>query len=193
MAARLAGQRNAWLCTLRPDGSPHVTPVWFVHRQGQWWICTAAGNRKARNVTGDPRVSLALEDADGPVVAEGTVTVHRDTFPAEVVAAFRDKYGWDVTGPDQPPGGNVLLQVTVTRWLLTGVVRSRPGRYCPLSSWLVSSAVVLAGIARCRPGWCRPLTSWPVSSADVPADGSSPGPTTTSADVRCLPGPLRTE
>ncbi|WBB78914.1 pyridoxamine 5'-phosphate oxidase family protein [Micromonospora sp. WMMD882] len=121
--ARLDRDRNVWLCTLRSDGSPHVTPVWFVHRQDRWWICTGAGNRKLRNVGTDPRVSLALEDGDAPVVAEGAVTVLRDSFPAEVVTAFRDKYGWDVTGPDQPPGGNVLLQVTVTRWLLAGVAR----------------------------------------------------------------------
>ena len=45
---------------------------------------------------------------------------HRDAFPAEVVAAFRSKYGWDVTSSDGPAGGNVLLQVTVSRWLLAG-------------------------------------------------------------------------
>ncbi|MFJ8363696.1 pyridoxamine 5'-phosphate oxidase family protein [Streptomyces sp. NPDC093984] len=28
---RLARERNAWLCTVRPDGSPHVTPVWFLY------------------------------------------------------------------------------------------------------------------------------------------------------------------
>ncbi|WP_217240341.1 pyridoxamine 5'-phosphate oxidase family protein [Streptomyces sp. AC555_RSS877] len=22
--------KNVWLCAVRPDGSPHVTPVWFV-------------------------------------------------------------------------------------------------------------------------------------------------------------------
>jgi len=27
---RLRQERHAWLCTLRPDGSPHITPVWFV-------------------------------------------------------------------------------------------------------------------------------------------------------------------
>ncbi|MFE0592686.1 pyridoxamine 5'-phosphate oxidase family protein [Micromonospora echinospora] len=118
--ARLGRERNVWFCTLRPDGSPHLTPVWFVHLDDQWWICTAARNRKVRNVAADPRVSLALEDGRAPVVAEGTVTVHRESFPSDVVAAFRAKYGWDVTGSDGPEGGNVLLEVTVSRWLLAG-------------------------------------------------------------------------
>ncbi|XTZ16310.1 hypothetical protein ACQSSU_02610 [Micromonospora echinospora] len=48
------------------------------------------------------------------------MTICRASFPAGVVAAFRTKYGWDVTGSDGPEGGNVLLQVTVSRWLLAG-------------------------------------------------------------------------
>jgi PPOX class probable F420-dependent enzyme len=117
---RLDRERNVWFCTIRPDGSPHVTPVWFVYLDSRWWICTAARNRKVHNVAADPRVSLALEDGRAPVVAEGTVLIHRESFPLEVVAAFRMKYGWDVTGSDGPEGGNVLLQVAVTRWLLAG-------------------------------------------------------------------------
>ncbi|MEU1841804.1 pyridoxamine 5'-phosphate oxidase family protein [Micromonospora chersina] len=31
-------ESNAWLCTLRPDGSPHLTPVWLVYVGGTWWI-----------------------------------------------------------------------------------------------------------------------------------------------------------
>ncbi|WP_262286823.1 pyridoxamine 5'-phosphate oxidase family protein [Micromonospora sp. MA102] len=31
---RLPRESNAWLCTLRPDGSPHLTPVWFVYAGG---------------------------------------------------------------------------------------------------------------------------------------------------------------
>ncbi|WP_305788236.1 pyridoxamine 5'-phosphate oxidase family protein [Symbioplanes lichenis] len=30
VAARLEREPLAWLCTLRGDGSPHLTPVWFV-------------------------------------------------------------------------------------------------------------------------------------------------------------------
>ncbi|MEU7799334.1 pyridoxamine 5'-phosphate oxidase family protein [Micromonospora arborensis] len=31
---RLARELNVWLCTLRRDGSPHLTPVWFVYLAG---------------------------------------------------------------------------------------------------------------------------------------------------------------
>lgn len=117
---RLSRDERAWLTTLRPDGSPHVTPVWFLVHEGTWWVCSAARNAKVRHVVGDPRVALALEDGRAPVVAEGTVAVHREAFPAEVVAGFARKYaGWDITAPGVE-GPRVLLEVTVSRWLLVG-------------------------------------------------------------------------
>lgn len=119
--ARLADELNVWLCTVRPDGSPHVTPVWFVYADGIWWIGCDGRSVKARNVASAPRVSLALEDGDAPVVAEGVARLHRDGFPAAVVEAFARKYGgWDVREPVGPRGARVLLEIPVQRWLMAG-------------------------------------------------------------------------
>ncbi|MFG1658999.1 pyridoxamine 5'-phosphate oxidase family protein [Micromonospora chersina] len=118
---RLAGERNVWLCTVRRDGSPHLTPVWFVYADGTWWIGCDARSVKARNLEGDPRVSLALEDGAAPVVAEGVARLHRGDFPTTVVEAFAGKYeGWDV---GEPRGERVLLEVPVRRWLLAGTAQ----------------------------------------------------------------------
>ncbi|MEU7754973.1 pyridoxamine 5'-phosphate oxidase family protein [Micromonospora sp. NPDC049171] len=38
VALRLSREWNVWLCTLRRDGSPHLTPVWFVYADETWWI-----------------------------------------------------------------------------------------------------------------------------------------------------------
>jgi F420H(2)-dependent biliverdin reductase len=120
---RLATEENVWLCGVRPDGSPHVTPVWFVFLQDSWWIGVDGGSVKVRTVEKNPRVSLALEDGRSPVVAEGEVQLHRDEFPPSVTAAFAAKYEWDVTVPHSPDGERVLLQVRVRRWLLSGVAQ----------------------------------------------------------------------
>ncbi|MET8833647.1 pyridoxamine 5'-phosphate oxidase family protein [Micromonospora sp. NPDC004540] len=122
--ARLARELNVWLCTVRRDGYPHVTPVWFVYAQGVWWIGCDGRSVKVRNVAGDPRVSLALEDGAAPVVAEGVAHLHRGEFPAEVVEAFADKYGgWDVGKRVAQQGDRVLLEVPVRRWLLAGTAQ----------------------------------------------------------------------
>lgn len=118
---RLAGERNVWLCTVRPNGTPHVTPVWFVYQGETWWIGSSERNLKTRNIVAEPRVSLALADADTPVVAEGRAIVHRDGFPDDVVVAFANKYqGWDVSEVWETGGARVLLEVQVTRWLFDG-------------------------------------------------------------------------
>lgn len=124
MRRHLARAKNAWLCTVRPDGSPHLTPVWFIYRTDVWWIGSGRRNVKVRNIEGDPRVSLALEDGFAPVVAEGRARIHDRDFPADIVAAFADKYdGWDVTAVVQPGGPRVLLEIPVARWLLAGAAQ----------------------------------------------------------------------
>lgn len=117
---RLERERNVWLCTVRADGSPHVTPVWFVFLRGSWWVGADADSVKVRNIEKFPRVSLALEDGRHPVVAEGEAVTHRLPFPEDVTDAFAVKYEWDVSVPHRPGGDRVLLEVPVRRWLLAG-------------------------------------------------------------------------
>ncbi|WP_304453496.1 pyridoxamine 5'-phosphate oxidase family protein [Nocardiopsis sp. YSL2] len=121
---RLRADRNVWLCTLRRDGSPHVTPVWFAHLRDRWWISVGAASVKVRNAAADPRVSLALQDGDAPVVAEGRATVRTEDFPPDVVAAFQERYGYDIRVPFAWHGQDrALMEVNVTRWLMSGAAR----------------------------------------------------------------------
>ncbi|MEU7246390.1 pyridoxamine 5'-phosphate oxidase family protein [Streptomyces sparsogenes] len=120
---RLAEEENVWLCTVRPDGSAHVTPVWFVYQSSRWWIGSDHSSVKVRNILKEPRVSLALEDGRFPVVAEGDASLIRGGFPREVVTAFEQKYGWDVSAPVRLGSMRVLLEVRVRRWLLAGTAQ----------------------------------------------------------------------
>lgn len=122
--ARPLSERTVWLTTLRPDGSPHTTPVWFLHEDGTWWISSGDGGVEVRNLLNDPRVSLALPDGDHPVVAEGVAKVHRGGAPEHVTRGSSSKYdGWDITVPVRPGGRQVLVEVPVIRWLLTGAAQ----------------------------------------------------------------------
>lgn len=121
LADRLERERNVWLCTLRPDGSPHVTPVWFVYLGERFWISSGERNVKVRNVVNDPRVSLALEDGNAPCVAEGRAQAHRGRLQEDVLAAISVKYdGWKADVEIEPFGPRVLLEVSIDRWLLKG-------------------------------------------------------------------------
>ncbi|MGW1788379.1 pyridoxamine 5'-phosphate oxidase family protein [Streptomyces tubercidicus] len=120
---RLAEERNVWLCTVRPDGSAHVTPVWFVYQSSRWWIGSDLSSVKVRNIRTEPRVSLALEDGRFPVVAEGDALLIGEGFPREIVTAFEQKYAWDVSAPTRPGSKRVLLEVCMRRWLLAGTAQ----------------------------------------------------------------------
>jgi PPOX class probable F420-dependent enzyme len=121
--ARLDHHDIVWCATLRTDGSPHLTPVWFLFDNNLWWIGTAQRNVKVRNISRDNRVSLALLDGGDPIVAEGKATIVRTDFPERVVIGFADKYqNWDVRSTE-PDGPRALLRVTVDRWLFTGTPR----------------------------------------------------------------------
>lgn len=109
-----------WLTTVRVDGSPHTTPVWFVFRDGTFWLASAAGNAKVRNLEQDPRASLAVDgSAMEPGVAEGTALIHRQVRERpDVLGALADKYaGWDAADESQD-GPRVLIEIPVGRWLL---------------------------------------------------------------------------
>jgi PPOX class probable F420-dependent enzyme len=62
-AVRLIEAKNfAFLGTLLPDGSPHVTPVWIDHDGDLVLVNTAMGRVKQKNTATDPRVSISVAD-----------------------------------------------------------------------------------------------------------------------------------
>jgi PPOX class probable F420-dependent enzyme len=94
-AERVEEARNIWMATVRPDGRPHLVPVWFVVDAGRWYICTAPGSVKVRNLSQNPQVALALEDGTNPVIVEGEAEPVSPT--PSVVDKFKAKYAWDIT------------------------------------------------------------------------------------------------
>jgi PPOX class probable F420-dependent enzyme len=70
------GKNFAYLATLLPDGSPHVTPMWVDHEGDMLLMNTAIGRIKQRNITRDPRVSITIVDSNNPydrIVIHGRV------------------------------------------------------------------------------------------------------------------------
>ncbi len=60
------GTRTGKLATIRKDGSPHVTPIWFVLDGDELLFTTARESVKGRNVARDPRVAIAVDDQSPP-------------------------------------------------------------------------------------------------------------------------------
>src|ERR1039458_8866644 len=94
--------RTTWLATVNEDGSPHVTAVGALWLDGTFWFQTGAGTRKGRNVTRDPRCSIAVSIRDADVVFEGDAA--RVTEPR---ALARIAKAWAARGgpPDPEESG----------------------------------------------------------------------------------------
>jgi general stress protein 26 len=92
------------LCTVRPDGRPHVTPLLAIWAFGAMWFTTGAHEQKAENLETNRRCALTAgtETLTGvDYVVEGTATLITDQGIAEVVAtAFEQAYGWQLTRAD---------------------------------------------------------------------------------------------
>ncbi|MBP7688992.1 MAG: pyridoxamine 5'-phosphate oxidase family protein [Thermoflexales bacterium] len=90
-------ESNIWLATVRPNGTPHLAPIWFVWVEGRVYVCTAADSVKARNLQATPSVSLALENGNAPVVLEGRAHFATiESVPPAVIEAFQRKYDWNI-------------------------------------------------------------------------------------------------
>jgi len=111
---RLHEEPNIWLATTRPDGRPHLIPLWFVWRRGRLYLCVESRSVKARNIRVEPRVSLALQDGSKPAICEGLARVLTEPWPPEVTQAFLKKYDWGIDPKDEY---DQLIEVKPTRWL----------------------------------------------------------------------------
>jgi nitroimidazol reductase NimA-like FMN-containing flavoprotein (pyridoxamine 5'-phosphate oxidase superfamily) len=110
---RLETAPNIWLATVRPDGRPHLIPIWFVTDNGHWYICTGSHSVKARNLQVNPHVALALEDGTQAYVVEGQA---RPVNPeAEIVRKFKAKYDWDITSDSSY---DQVYEIEVTRQVM---------------------------------------------------------------------------
>ena len=93
---RLQTEQNLWLATVRPNGTPHLVPIWFVWAAGKIYLCTGADSVKVRNLMQNPHVSIALENGSQPMVIEGLAQpIGAASKP--VIEAFKTKYDWNIS------------------------------------------------------------------------------------------------
>ena len=73
----LAESRNATMATIRANGTPQLTPVWFVWDGEQFIISITTERAKYKNLVRDTRMSLCIDDVTGfgYVTAEGKAEI----------------------------------------------------------------------------------------------------------------------
>ncbi len=122
---RLRAEPIIWLSTVRPDGRPHLVPVWFLWDGMAILIFSQPATQKVRNLRHSPHVMLALEAADrGEDVAliEGQAALLDDPAVTPALPPFAVKYrellayiGSDL--PSMIANYTQAIRVTPTRFL----------------------------------------------------------------------------
>ncbi len=115
-AALLGAAELSWLTSVRPDGTPHVTPLITVMHEGTLHFCTGPEERKARNIAANPAVAVTtgsnalhggtdvvLEGTAERVTGEDRVRALADAW----VAKYGEEWRFEVS-PDgfRHPGGD---------------------------------------------------------------------------------------
>lgn len=126
---RLFKAHTYFIGTTRPDGRPHVMPVWGIWLEGVFYFSSGRNSRKARNLAANPNCVVSIELSGESVILEG---VAEETTDNEVLkqcsVAYTAKYEWEMEANSEPffavrPSvvfgfieNDSLFTSTATRW-----------------------------------------------------------------------------
>ena len=91
------GQKYLNLESVKRDGTPVQTPLWFAEEQGVLYVYTLAHAGKVKRIRRNPRVRIAPCTMRGTVIGpwvEADATIVDATTAAYGHALLRHKYGW---------------------------------------------------------------------------------------------------
>jgi hypothetical protein len=100
---RLTRSKQYMLTTVRPDGRPHVMPIWGLWMNDAFYFSTGRRSVKARNLAENPNCALCPDTGEEAIILEGAAALM--TQPAilkKFAKAYLTKYNWDVSTMDEP-------------------------------------------------------------------------------------------
>ncbi len=96
--AFLKGRHFGKVATAMKDGSPHVTPIWYMYEQGKLIINTTTDRVKYRNIRRDPRVCFLVDDGYPYVVIFGRARIAEERDPKRDIETLAVRYRGEENG-----------------------------------------------------------------------------------------------
>lgn len=90
-----------WLATVRPDGRPHVMPVWTVWLDGAFYFVAGTTTRKGKNLAHNAHCVITVASKGLDLAVEGEATKVQGWHPTVQSGVFSADYGAPSAGP--PP------------------------------------------------------------------------------------------
>lgn len=114
-----------WLSTVRPEGGPHLVPVWFSWDGQAILVASKPGAQKVRNVHANPTVMVALgspEDDFDVGLVEARAELLDQPAAASLPQAHLDKYEHQMAGIGLDAGEflatySQVMRIVPTRYL----------------------------------------------------------------------------
>ena len=121
--SRLGKAIVVWLTTVRPDGQPQTSPVWFAWDDETFLVYSMPRSAKVPNVRANPNVALNLnhDGVGGDIVTiEGTARFDEDAPPVHQHASYVEKYRAEIErlGMEPEPFAaeySTAIRITPTR------------------------------------------------------------------------------
>jgi general stress protein 26 len=116
--ARLGRELTIWVATVRYDGRPHLTPVWFIWLENKVYIATGTQTQKFANLYHNQNITLSLPDTAAVVIIEGEAHVAERAVIDTLADYFYHKYEWDFRYDDSADWR--LIEITPHKILAWG-------------------------------------------------------------------------
>lgn len=118
----LARPLFARVATVRPDGAPQNSAMWFAWDGTCLRLAHSRRGQKFRNISADPRISVSLSDPDNPyrsLEVRGVVMPVADDHGGAFLADLARRYGRDLP-PLSSTQDRIILSVRPLSYATTG-------------------------------------------------------------------------
>ncbi len=117
----------AFIATVKSDGSPHITPVWFHYDGVLVYVAASSSSVKVRNIKADPHVSLCIftdTDRSRWVQVNGSASLSNEDIPDMVRTMsknYLDEDDWERYS-EQVLGEIEFTLITVNPGKILGII-----------------------------------------------------------------------
>ena len=94
----LRGKHFGKLATVMKDGSPHVTPIWYMFDDGKLIVNTTSDRVKYFNIRRDPRVCFLVDDGYPYVAIFGKARIAKERDANKDIETLAIRYTGEEAG-----------------------------------------------------------------------------------------------
>ena len=129
----LEERRIASVATISPDGLPHLTSVWFLYEDEEFFLAIPSSSAKGRNLSNDTRIAIMIDVREtyreAGITACGRAEVISGEAAATIVKRIHEKYMTQdaledpLIGPVFDAIDDIAIRIRVTKWISWDMVQ----------------------------------------------------------------------